>query len=99
MGVRQPAPDLVGDVALVARIAVREEEADRDGVRFQVGQRREVEGDELTLGAETPFDAELFGRIRRDSAARFSEDSEEVASGPERIGSGTSGGGCSAQGR
>ena len=35
--------------------------------------------------------AELFGRIRRDSAARFSEDSEEVAGGPERIGSGTSG--------
>ena len=27
----------------------------------------------------------------RDSAARFSEDSEEVAGGPERIGSGTSG--------
>jgi gamma-glutamyltranspeptidase len=35
--------------------------------------------------------AELFSRIRRDAAARFSEDSEEVASGPERIGSGTSG--------
>ena len=35
--------------------------------------------------------AELFARIRRDSAARFSEDSEEVAGGPERIGSGTSG--------
>ena len=35
--------------------------------------------------------AELFTRIRRDSAARFSEDSEEVAGGPERIGSGTSG--------
>jgi gamma-glutamyltranspeptidase len=35
--------------------------------------------------------SELFSRIRRDGAARFSEDSEEVASGPERIGSGTSG--------
>ena len=35
--------------------------------------------------------ADLFARIRRDSAARFSEDSEEVAAGPERIGSGTSG--------
>jgi gamma-glutamyltranspeptidase len=35
--------------------------------------------------------AELFARIRRDSAARFSEDSEEMAGGPERIGSGTSG--------
>jgi len=35
--------------------------------------------------------AELFARIRRDTAARFSEDSEEVAAGPERIGSGTSG--------
>jgi gamma-glutamyltranspeptidase/glutathione hydrolase len=35
--------------------------------------------------------AELFARIRRDTAARFSEDSEEVAGGPERIGSGTSG--------
>jgi gamma-glutamyltranspeptidase len=34
---------------------------------------------------------ELFARIRRDNAARFSEDSEEVAGGPERIGSGTSG--------
>ena len=35
--------------------------------------------------------AELFARIQRDSAARFSEDSEEIAGGPERIGSGTSG--------
>jgi gamma-glutamyltranspeptidase len=35
--------------------------------------------------------AELFARIRRDSASRFSEDSEEVVGGPERIGSGTSG--------
>jgi gamma-glutamyltranspeptidase/glutathione hydrolase len=35
--------------------------------------------------------ADLFARIRRDSAARFSEDSEEVVGGPERIGSGTSG--------
>ncbi len=35
--------------------------------------------------------ADLFARIRRDSAARFSEDSEEVSGGPERIGSGTSG--------
>ena len=35
--------------------------------------------------------ADLFARIRRDSAAQFSEDSEEVAGGPERIGSGTSG--------
>jgi gamma-glutamyltranspeptidase len=34
---------------------------------------------------------ELFARIRRDTAARFSEDSEEVAGGAERIGSGTSG--------
>jgi gamma-glutamyltranspeptidase len=34
---------------------------------------------------------ELFAKIRRDNAARFSEDSEEVAGGPERIGSGTSG--------
>jgi gamma-glutamyltranspeptidase len=35
--------------------------------------------------------SELFTRIRRDTAARFAEDSEEVAGGPERIGSGTSG--------
>jgi gamma-glutamyltranspeptidase len=35
--------------------------------------------------------AELFARIRRDTAARFSEDSEEIAGPPERIGSGTSG--------
>ena len=35
--------------------------------------------------------ADLFARIRRDAAARFSEDSEEVSGGPERIGSGTSG--------
>jgi len=35
--------------------------------------------------------SDLFARIRRDSASRFSEDSEEVAAGPERIGSGTSG--------
>jgi gamma-glutamyltranspeptidase len=35
--------------------------------------------------------ADLFARIRRDSAARFSDDSEELAGGPERIGSGTSG--------
>jgi gamma-glutamyltranspeptidase len=35
--------------------------------------------------------ADLFARIRRDSAARFSEDSEEIAGPPERIGSGTSG--------
>lgn len=35
--------------------------------------------------------SDLFSRIRRDVAARFSEDSEEVAAGPERIGSGTSG--------
>jgi gamma-glutamyltranspeptidase len=34
---------------------------------------------------------DLFTRIRRDSAARFSEDSEEVSGGAERIGSGTSG--------
>jgi gamma-glutamyltranspeptidase/glutathione hydrolase len=35
--------------------------------------------------------ADLFTRIRRDTAARFAEDSEEVSGGPERIGSGTSG--------
>jgi gamma-glutamyltranspeptidase len=35
--------------------------------------------------------ADLFTRIRRDTAARFSEDSEEIAGGAERIGSGTSG--------
>jgi gamma-glutamyltranspeptidase len=35
--------------------------------------------------------AELFARIRRGTAARFFEDSEEVAGGVERIGSGTSG--------
>jgi hypothetical protein len=40
---------------------------------------------------QTSHAAELFARIQRDSAARFSEDSEEVAGGPERIGSGTSG--------
>jgi gamma-glutamyltranspeptidase/glutathione hydrolase len=40
---------------------------------------------------QTAHAAELFARIRRDRAARFSEDSEEVAGGPERIGSGTSG--------
>ena len=47
-----------------------------------------VDFDEHLLPAHA---SELFGRIRRDSAARFSEDSEEVAGGPERIGSGTSG--------
>jgi gamma-glutamyltranspeptidase len=35
--------------------------------------------------------AELFARIKREGAARFSEDAEEVSGGPERIGSGTSG--------
>jgi len=35
--------------------------------------------------------AQLFARIRRDRAARFAEDSEEVFGGTERIGSGTSG--------
>ncbi|HLG57987.1 MAG TPA: gamma-glutamyltransferase [Vicinamibacterales bacterium] len=35
--------------------------------------------------------ADLFARIHRQTAARFSEDSEEVSGGPERIGSGTSG--------
>jgi gamma-glutamyltranspeptidase/glutathione hydrolase len=40
---------------------------------------------------QTAHASELFARIRRDSAARFSEDSEEVSGGVERIGSGTSG--------
>jgi gamma-glutamyltranspeptidase / glutathione hydrolase len=35
--------------------------------------------------------AELFRRIRRDTALNFAADSDEVAGGPERIGSGTSG--------
>jgi len=35
--------------------------------------------------------SDLFARIRRDIAAPFADDAEDVSGGPERIGSGTSG--------
>jgi hypothetical protein len=42
-----PAAKLLGDLALVARVAEGEEEADGDRLGIELGQRREVERLEL----------------------------------------------------
>ena len=47
--VREPAPQLVGDGALVRRVAVRMEQADGDSVGVDLGQRLEVERLELAV--------------------------------------------------
>ncbi len=49
---RQPAPNLGCDRPLVRRVPEREEQADRDRLRVELGQRRQVERLDDAVGAD-----------------------------------------------
>ena len=53
----QAAPQLLGDLALVARVAEREEEADGDGLGVDLGQRLEVERPQHALRPDPLVDS------------------------------------------
>jgi hypothetical protein len=57
MGVREPASQLGGDDAFVARVPVRVKQADGNGLRIDIGQRGEVEWLELTIHTHAPTHA------------------------------------------
>ena len=59
MCARQPSPHLGRDRLLVRRVAIGVEQADRHGLRVELGQRRELDRRELSLRPEAPTHASL----------------------------------------
>ena len=69
MGVRVASPELRCDGSLVLAVAEREEQRDGDRVRIDLGQRVEVEWDELAVGADPAPHAEAT--LERDERRRM----------------------------